>query len=198
MANTPRARTSRTHVSTGLVLDLDFQTRATSVRSKLWNPDDIFFAQAQGGYQDLPNGHVLLQHGTVPIIEEYDSNGACVMTARFGLNNVTMSYRGYRSLWVGTPKTKPDVVACREEDSHGRSERTAVYVSWNGATDVQAWKVYAGHDKKVEFVKTVAKNGFETRIEIDGNLVGRAVMVQAVGGPNGGKQSEIVSVGAGC
>lgn len=189
---------SPTHVTTGLVLDLDFKARTATVRNRLWNAHDVYFAYAQGSYQNLTNGHVLLQHGTIPVIEEYDANGACVMTARFGKDDAMMSYRAYRSPWVGTPRTRPDIVACREQRNEDDSETTAAYVSWNGATGVQAWKIYGGSDKGMRALKSVPKNGFEMRVELDGNLAGDAVMVQAVGGPNGGKQSEVVSIGKGC
>ena len=134
------------------------------------------------------------------MIEEYDADGACVMSARWGQNNVMSSYRGYRAPWIGTPNTKPDVVACREENSRAGGETTAVYVSWNGATDVQAWKISAGQEEgKMRVVKTAPKNGFETRVEICGDkLDGGLVMAQAVGGPNDGKMSEAVPVGKGC
>ena len=54
-----------------------------------------------------------------------------------------------------------DIVA--EKSSKGAD----VYVSWNGATDVEKWAVYAGNTKQdLKRVKTAKKHGFETKAEI--------------------------------
>jgi hypothetical protein len=55
------------------------------------------------------------------------------------------SYRAYRGVWVGTPKTKPTAVR--------RGNR--LYVSWNGATQVASWRIGG---------KTYARTGFETSL----------------------------------
>lgn len=102
-------------------------------------------------------------------------------------------YRGYRRDWVGRPRTKPSVVAC----GRGEGEKVSVYVSWNGASDVQRWRVYMGDGSDMEGVKVAVKNGFETRIDVDGGS-GEMVQVEAVGGVNDGTRSEAVSVGSGC
>ncbi|GAT21306.1 arylsulfotransferase [Aspergillus luchuensis] len=186
--------TSPTTITTGLTLTLDMQNHTATAVRKLWNPDAPLFAVSQGGFQPLPNGHVLLQHGAMPVIEEYDENGALVMTARFGFDESTQSYRGYRFReWVGKPTTRPEAVACREGGS------VVVYVSWNGATDVRGWKVRMGSELGV--VGDVReKNGFETRIVLDGVVGkdGEKVVVQAVGGVGDGVQSGVVKVGEGC
>lgn len=167
----------------------------TPVR-KLWNSDAPLFAVSQGSFQPLPNGHVLLQHGAMPVLEEYDENGALVMNARFGFDESTQSYRGYRFReWVGKPTTRPEAVACRE----GGSDAVVVYVSWNGATDVRGWKVRMGDELAV--VGNVRdKNGFETRIVLEGveGRDGEKVVVQAVGGVGDGVQSSVVKVGERC
>jgi hypothetical protein len=47
---------------------------------------------------------------------------------------------------------------------HGRS---TVYASWDGATQVVKWEVFAGHDRKhLKLVATHAKGGFETKIHL--------------------------------
>ncbi|GKZ73307.1 hypothetical protein AnigIFM50267_009990 [Aspergillus niger] len=188
--------TSPTTITTGLTLTLDMQNRTVTPVRKLWNSDAPLFAVSQGSFQPLPNGHVLLQHGAMPVLEEYDENGALVMNARFGFDESTQSYRGYRFReWVGKPTTRPEAVACRE----GGSDAVVVYVSWNGATDVRGWKVRMGDELAV--VGDVRdKNGFETRIVLEGveGRDGEKVVVQAVGGVGDGVQSSVVKVGEGC
>lgn len=149
------------------------------------------YAESQGSYQILSNGHVLMDHGAVPKIAEFDENGACVMRAWFGEVGSMMAYRVYRSPWVGKPKTKPSVVACPEKGT------TAVYTSWNGATDVESWEICVGSDgDSLEVAQTIPRNGFETRFEFGGSF--DKVAVKAIGGPNGGVKSDTVTVGEGC
>lgn len=186
--------TSHNSITTGLVLDLDLKNHKATPARKVWNPNELVFSSSQGSYQNLTNDHVLLYHGSVPLLEEYDENGACVMSARYGEEGLMEGYRGFRGPWVGKPTTKPSVVAC------GNDDETKVYVSWNGASDVQSWKVYTGTGKEnLGVAKTVMKNGFETKATVEGSGSGPGmVMVQAVGGVNDGTRSEVVSVGEGC
>ncbi|KAL2809111.1 ASST-domain-containing protein [Aspergillus granulosus] len=170
--------TSNTALTTGLVLELDMKRHKVSVVQKFWDEAEPVFAQSQGSYQNLPNSHVLLQHGAVPKLEEFDANGALVMRARFGYDNAIKSYRGYRSPWVGHPRTKPDVFACADQ-----GEKTNIFVSWNGATDVQAWKVMTGQEG-------------EHSINLDG--VAKEVVVVAVGGVGDGTKSNVITVVDGC
>lgn len=75
--------------------------------------------------------------------------------------------------------------------------KTVVYVSWNGATDVQSWKVMAAQESdEFEKVDTVPRNGFETEIRLD--AAPEKVFVEAVGGVGDGRRSEVVSVGDRC
>jgi hypothetical protein len=181
--------TSATTLTTGLVLDLDMENRSVSAVRKYWDATEPVFAQSQGSYQNLTNGHVLLQHVATPKIEEFDEQGALIMRARFRFDNRLQSYRGYKASWMGRPRTKPDVFAC----ARGEGGQTVVYVSWNGATDVQGWRIMAGHKKGVlREVKTVSRNGFETRIQLDVSV--EKVLVMAVGGVGDGRRSDIKTV----
>lgn len=183
---------AQTSMSTGLVLDVELQgSKEVTVRRQLWDPADPVYVLAQGNYQTLENGHVLLGHGTTPKIKEYDENGGVVMSARFGYDNTMLAYRAFRAPWVGRPATKPDVFACK---SSGEREGVAVYVSWNGATDVQSWRVYSGSEVK----KTALRNGFETRIPVDGLEGSDSVVVEALGGVGGGTRSQAVTVQQDC
>ena len=178
------------HLTTGLEIALDFESKTATSTRRMWNPQSPVFVVSQGSYQPLANDHVLLGHGAMPVIEEYDQNGALVMGARFGYDRTMQSYRAYRKTWVGTPRTKPSVKACREMDGGS----ITLYVSWNGATDIQSWEVLSASKKgKFEVIQTVPRNGFETKISV--NSRSNSVAVKAVGGPNGGVVSEVVNVG---
>lgn len=183
--------TGHTSLTTGMVVDLALQgSKDVTLVQRMWDAAQPVYSESQGSNQKLENGHWLQDHGATPQIEEYDGNGAIVMRARFGYDNTMQTYRAYRSPWVGRPSTKPQVVACPSNNG----KRAEVYVSWNGATDVQAWKVYSG-----SHVRRIARrNGFETTIIVGGLAAGDSVVVEAVGGVGDGTKSDSVSVGQGC
>ncbi|KAJ5690407.1 hypothetical protein N7462_004799 [Penicillium macrosclerotiorum] len=183
--------TGHTSLTTGLVLDVELQgSKEVTLKSRMWDAAEPVYAESQGSYQALGNGHVLQDHGATPKIEEYDENGTIVMRARFGYDNTMQTYRAYRYPWTGRPSTKPDAVAC----PNGKNGKTAVYVSWNGATDVESWKVYSGSKVK----QTAVRNGFETTILVDGLSESDTIVVEAVGGVGDGTRSHSVTVGQGC
>ncbi|KAJ5279286.1 hypothetical protein N7478_004658 [Penicillium angulare] len=181
--------TGSSSFTTGMVIELELQgSKKVTLKRRMWDAGDPVFAQSQGSYQALGNHHVLQDHGAVPKIEEYDENGATVMRAWFGYEDTMQTYRAYRYPWTGHPSTKPDVVACPSGDN------AAVYVSWNGATDVDAWKVYSGSQVK----KTAQRSGFETSILVSGLSKGESVVVEAVGGAGDGTKSASTRVGVNC
>ena len=68
------------------------------------------------------------------------------------------TYRAYKyDGWVGNPTTQP----ATKSVYNSANDTTTVYVSWNGATKVASWRVGG---------KTVPKDGFETMINVGGNL----------------------------
>ena len=89
---------------------------------------------------------------------EFDADGSVIMNGQ--LPNRDQSYRAFTGEWAGYPPGKP-AVALRRNPSRG----TAVYVSWNGATEVATWRVLAGrHPSSLAAVATQPRNGFETVI----------------------------------
>jgi hypothetical protein len=142
-----------------LVLRLDRKRHtATLVRSFVHSPP--LLSTSQGNAQLLPDGHVFVGWGSNPYATEYDRAGHVLFDLRFGGDNVD-SYRAFRFPWTGRPTTRP-AVALRH---HG--DRTTVYASWNGATDVARWRILAGPDAgHLSPIVTVAKNGFETHATV--------------------------------
>lgn len=176
---------AHTSLTTGLLLEVELQgSKQVNLKRRTWDADEPVYANSQGSYQSLSNGHILQDHGATPKIEEYDENGTIVMRARFGYDNTMQTYRVYRYPWIGHPLTKPDVAACV---SHNK---TTVHVSWNGATDVMSWKVYSGSEVK----QTALRNGFETTIQVDGLAGGDEIIVEAIGGVGDGTRSDSVKV----
>jgi len=75
-----------------------------------------------------------------------------------------LSYRATKiplSAWVGEPLAKPDALA---RTSGGTA---TVYVSWNGATQVTAWRVLAGPSAgQLSPVATAPWAGIQTAIRL--------------------------------
>ena len=144
-----------TAASRGIILKLDDRTHTASLAAEYDHGAD-FDSQYMGSLQPLPNGNEVVGWGSTPYFSEYDTEGHLLLDAI--LPGPDLSYRVRREPWVGQPLTPP-VGAARREGS-----ATAVYASWNGATEVASWRVLAG--PKLSAVATAAKSGFETRIPV--------------------------------
>ena len=126
----------------------------------------------EGNAQFLPDGHVFVGWGGVPYYSEFSKSGTVLLDVRFGKlhgritgpNQDADSYRAYRFVWNGHPTDKPVIVV-----KGGRA-----YVSWNGATDVRAWKLIVDGKSGA----AVPKRGFETEIPVPAGT--KHVAVQAV------------------
>ncbi|HTY96989.1 MAG TPA: arylsulfotransferase family protein [Solirubrobacteraceae bacterium] len=123
-------------------------------------------AVAEGGMQVLPGGEALVSFGATQYISEFSKNGERKKNGKLlfeaELPKGDGTYRAMRFPWSGTPDTKPAVVAKRES-----AEEVAVYVSWNGATEIAKWEVLAGEEpSSLSPVTTSDWSNFETRIPV--------------------------------
>ncbi|MEU6753358.1 arylsulfotransferase family protein [Spirillospora sp. NPDC046719] len=98
------------------------------------------------------------------------------------------SYRAYRSPWSARPAAAPAVAVASVSGG-----RMRVHVSWNGATDVAAWRFLTDADAaRLTAAATVRRTGFETAatmpvaprdvaeaLAANGGVIGRSA-VQAV------------------
>ena len=143
-----------------LVLRVDEQAkRATLVRS--YHHPKRLLAPFEGNAQFLPNGNIVVGWGAWPYLSEFSRSGKLLFDAYFGHGKPpgkdADSYRVYRFPWQGQPKNRPALVVAGE----------TAYASWNGATDVARWRVFAGPSANgLRPMQTVAKNGFETPIRL--------------------------------
>ena len=152
-----------TNSTTGLVLSLDLKTHSVTLLRKLSVPSEPIFADSQGSYQPLPNGHALLGYGQIAKTREFNASGGLVYEAQYGYSIATSqvaSYRSYRQSWTAQPATAPKIVAkCA-------GSTTKVYVSWNGATTYDGWTIYGGNSAgSLSAVASISKTGFETEHE---------------------------------
>lgn len=130
--------------SRALTLKLDLDAK-TAVVDKELSHGPGFAAQYMGNAQDLGDGRSFVGWGELPFFSVFDAKGELVFDA--ALPNPNMSYRAYLQDWKGTPEQAPKCVADGGE----------VAVSWNGATEVAAWRAEGAAEK-------VARDGFETMV----------------------------------
>jgi len=143
--------------SRGIIVKLDL-TRMTATLQQAFTSPGKVLANNQGSMQLLPEGRALVGWGAEPYFTEFDADGTVIMNGQ--LPNRDQSYRAFTGDWAGYPKDKP-AVALRPNPSRG----TAVYVSWNGATEVATWRVLAGkRPSRLDEVAMQSRNGFETVI----------------------------------
>jgi len=142
--------------SRALMLQLDDRRkRATLVREYAHRPE--VRAHAMGNAQLLPNGNLLVGWGTDPHFTEYAGDGSVVFDA--SLPHGGQNYRALRFPWTGRPADPPELVA------RPGTAGAELVVSWNGATEVAAWRLETGAAPgALTALVTQPKVGFETRL----------------------------------
>jgi Arylsulfotransferase (ASST) len=112
----------------------------------------------EGSVQELSGGDVFLGWGQQPYLSEDTASGQQIFDARFV--EPSGSYRAYRFQWNGTPTTAPALA-----QGWGSGDTPELYASWNGATNVAAWRVLAGTSpRSLTAIGQVRRSGFETAI----------------------------------
>ncbi|MEO3754122.1 arylsulfotransferase family protein [Streptomyces sp. B6B3] len=141
--------------SRGSVWELD-ETAMTARLVEDLQPNSPLSALYTGSNRLLDNGNHLVDYGNTGEMVEFVGDQT-VFTASLEGSNWT--YRAERSDWVGTPTTAPDVAWSEPAEDGTRS----VHMSWNGATEVESWRIEAGDSAgTLSTVETVARAGFET------------------------------------
>src|ERR671912_405900 len=122
--------------SRGIVLELDMDEMSATLVREYIHPEELL-ATSQGNAQILPNSNVFVGWGSAPYISEYSKDGELLFDASF--RGSAQSYRAFRLPWSGNPGDDPAVAVVR-----GPDDGLTVYVSWNGATEIDTWQVRAG------------------------------------------------------
>lgn len=142
--------------SRAITVALDFKTHVAHLVSADVHSSPAVLASSQGNMQTLADGNTLVGFGGEPVISEYSKGGSLLFDAHLPYELVF--YRAYRFPWSALPSTPPTAAA-----NANNVGETVVHMSWNGATEVAAWRVLAG--KRAGSLKaqtTVRLNGFET------------------------------------
>lgn len=154
--------------SRGLRLDVDEEAMTASAVTEYAPPEDRP-AGSMANTQPLENGNMLIGWGEQSYFSEYTNDGELIYDACHGegchdspIGGGGGSYRAYKGPWQGEPNTDPDVVLEQADNDQQRA-----YVSWNGATEVDRWRLLAGDDEDSIVQETsVNKASFETSIPV--------------------------------
>jgi hypothetical protein len=139
-----------------LVIELDRRGRRARLVREYTHPRRLL-SPFMGNAQVLPSGNVVVGWGGLPYITEFRPGGGVHFDAR--LPKGGMNYRAFRLPWEGRPARPPRLVA------HTASGRRRLYVSWNGATEVAAWRLEAGPRRNdLKPLLTKPKTSFETAL----------------------------------
>jgi hypothetical protein len=132
-SNPPIHRQSR-----AVRIAIDLRTHTARLASAYTHPNSPLLAASQGNMQTLASGSAVVGYGGVPAISEYGASGSLTFDAHLPFD---MSfYRAFRYPWSARPLSPPAVLA----SLNNTGEETIVHASWNGATEVAAWRVLAG------------------------------------------------------
>ena len=144
--------------SRALLIELDRRGRRARLVREYAHPRRLL-APFMGNAQVLPNGNVVVGWGGLPYVTEFRPGGAVHFDARLPAGG--QNYRAFRLPWLGRPRDPPRLVA------HAVSGRPLLHASWNGATEVAAWRLETGSRRNnLETALTKPNKGFETSLPV--------------------------------
>ncbi|KAB8300821.1 hypothetical protein EYC80_002749 [Monilinia laxa] len=145
--------------SRGMKIRLDYDAMTVKLVREFYHPKSVQ-AWAEGGIHALDNGNFLVGYGVVPSFAEFTDTGDVAMEVQtrpwyVASGRGTDLYRVYKFDWVAQPPWKPVMVEVGQ----------ILYISWNGATEVESWALYGGSSPNtMHHLLTFPKTGFETGV----------------------------------
>jgi hypothetical protein len=158
--------------SRALVLRPDSRTRSAKLVRRFVNPSRRLLSGSQGNLARLAGGNWLVGYGGLPDFTEFDDAGHVLLDGSFGKG--VQDFATYIARWRGSPAGPPSLAV------QPRGARQALLAaSWNGATDVAAWRVLEGPAPgHMRPLTSVPRRGFETTVAVP--VRGAYVSVQAL------------------
>jgi hypothetical protein len=148
--------------SRAIWVKIDEDAMKASLVHEYTHPDKLL-SDTQGSVQVLPNGNVFVGWGSSPVLSEFSRGGELLFDANFPSEGE--SYRSFRFPWKGYPKYAPVITA-----EAGSNDEVKIFASWNGATEVATWQVFAGRGTDdLEHIGSAPRKGFETVITVKTN-----------------------------
>jgi hypothetical protein len=145
--------------SRGIVVELDMDAMNATLVREFVHPNELL-STSQGNVQVLPNANLFVGWGSAPYFSEYSHEGELLFDAQ--LLGDGQSYRAFRFSWSGQPSDNPAVAV-----EQGPNDKVTLYVSWNGATEVESWQVLAGSTpNQLKPVGSAPRRGFETTVAV--------------------------------
>ena len=142
--------------SRALILDVDEAARTTALRQQFLHPKAPS-AGSQGNAQRLADGSMVVGWGAQPYVTHHAPDGTVLLDAT--LPEAMYSYRAFLFEWEGRPTTQPQVSFNRDLTG-GVTARA----SWNGATQIDRWEIWAGRGDQPRLVARQRKTAFETTL----------------------------------
>jgi hypothetical protein len=121
--------------SRGIEVELDMDGMSATLVREFTHPNELL-STSQGNVQVLPNANLFVGWGSESFFSEYSHEGELLFDAQ--LLGDGQSYRAFRFPWSGHPSDNPAVAV-----EQGPDDKVTLYVSWNGATEVESWQVLA-------------------------------------------------------
>ncbi|KAL6867039.1 ASST domain-containing protein [Trichoderma novae-zelandiae] len=159
--------------SRALRIAVDPDLRTARLVSQFFHPEHVN-SGAMGGYQTLGNGNIMTAWGYSPSFVEYAPDGTPVLDVQRGAiggEEATpdmFAYRVHKGEWAGRPSWPPSIAADAPDNN---THDATIYVSWNGATQVSSWAIFASDDHKTisnhtNLLTRSPRQGFETVIPL--------------------------------
>lgn len=153
--------------ASGKVLDLDEVAMTATLRHRYLHTDGEMNTPSQGNCQLLPGGGHVVGWGFRPYFSVYAPSPQGTLGAPLVLDGRfpggAASYRTFLFDWRGNPPESEMAVVVRPAGAAGR---LVAWVSWNGATEVVAWRVNGGPSPTaLSPLITAPKVGFETAVD---------------------------------
>ncbi|PPJ52088.1 hypothetical protein CBER1_10040 [Cercospora berteroae] len=157
---------STSAASSGLLVSVNTASMTASIINRWPRPSGEVTKQ-RGNFQVLPNVNVFAGWSDNAHISEHSPQGELLMEARWTSERFA-TYRAWKANFTSTPAEPPVLKAftfgTRKEDAI-----LAIYISWNGATEVDDWRFYATDpDGQTRILGRMQKTGFETLFQMKG------------------------------
>ncbi|KAI0598638.1 Arylsulfotransferase-domain-containing protein [Biscogniauxia sp. FL1348] len=158
--------------SRGLLLQLDTEAMTATLVQEYFDPKSPKYPDSQGSAQVMDD-RVVIGYGYYPAVTEFSLDGEVLcdfqlapsLVARWGL---VTSYRAFKTRdWTGQP-SQPPAVFLNPSDGE-------LFVSWNGATEVDRWVLQGAEwddleEERFVELKARGKEEFETGFEINNSM----------------------------
>lgn len=139
---------------------------------KKWDRPDGLHTSRRGNIQFLENENILVSWSDSGYTSEFSSNGILVQQVRSPYERFA-EYRQYKFSWKASLHvSEPIAFASHIYGATKDTATTVLYVSWNGATEVESWNFYSSESseqvQRPSLIAKTARKGFETVAMVPG------------------------------